>query len=213
MSRTSFALYKPSILEIVTAMEELAHEDITEEMGAFLKEKRMRIYEMRMRALGDFSRALTLDTHLSAVKGLFLHREYRAKNVHGEVVMLASARLVITDPRKMVPVPIPASWVETPSDVLLPPGDLRPKITTQEGTRIVFTDEDCDASGMVLHRAYLAPILKAHPEKTLRTLDVTYEKECAPGDCTLVVEEKADTVAAYYLRTGEIVCHLRITWK
>lgn len=213
MSRTSFALYKPSILEIVTAMEELAHEDLTEEMGAFLTGKRMRIYEMRMHALGDFAGALTLDTHLSATKGLFLHREYRAKNARDEVVMLASARLVVTDLAKMIPVPIPASWVETPSDVLLPPGDLRPKITTQEGTQIVFSDEDGDANGMVDHRAYLAPILDAHPEKRLRTLDVTYEKDSPPGACTLVTEEKVDAVAAYYLHAGEVVCHLRISWK
>lgn len=213
MSRTSFALYKPSVLEIVTAMEELAHEDITEEMGAFLEEKRMRIYEMRIHALGDFSGALTLDTHLSEVKGLFLHREYRAKNSKDEVVMLASARLVITDSRKMVPVPIPVSWVETPSNVLLPPGDLRPKLSGREGARIFFSDEDCDASGMVRHRAYLVPILAAHPEKKLRTLDVTYEKECTPGACTLVTEEKAYAVAVCYLRAGEVVSHLRITWK
>lgn len=213
MSRASFALHRPSVSRIVTAMEELVHEDITEEMRAFLAGKRMRIYEMRMHVVGDPSEDLTLDTHLSEVKGLFLHREYRAKNLRGEVVLFASARLVVTDLTKMVPVKVPASWVETPSNALLPPTDLRPKITNREGVEIACTLTDCAEHGFVHPRAYLAPILDRHPEKKLRTLDVTYEKDSPPGACTLVTEEKADAVAAYYLHAGEVVTHLRITWK
>lgn len=129
--------YKPSILEIVTAMEELAHEDLTEEMGAFTgKRMDLRDVMVALDLVGDDARRIS-----PRRKGSFSTGR-RAKNARDEVVMLASARLVITDSRRWSPYRFPRRGVETPSDVLLPPGDLRPKITGEEGTRIVFSDED-----------------------------------------------------------------------
>lgn len=214
MLRTSFPLNRPSSIDLLTAIDKLACEDITEEMRAFLRDKRMTIYEMRMHVLGDCSKDLTLDTHLSEVKGFFLHREYRARNAVDEVVLIASARLVITDLKKMMPVMIPQSWVEVTSKALLPTRGLRPKLDESRGKRITFCEKDADENGIILHRAYLAPIFLMHSERTLRTLDVTYEKESTIDDLiTLSMEEKEDALLACYWSDGNIITHIAITWK